>query len=366
MNNFSVLRPFASAFLSFCFFCFILTTWLQPQSVFAVEQIADPFTPEQHRIFPKKKWKTRPAASVCRQPEYLDDFTRAVGGSGVIIKDGYLIKTWGDPAQRGMWASATKPVFSTLLLFALHEGKITGLDDKVSQFIPELRGKDQEITFRHLANMTSGYARRESPGTAYSYNDYAIKLYHIALFGKVYSEFDPNVILMDNKRLGALQFQDGKVFEKVGNYGFFVHTSPRDFARIGWLWLNRGNWNGKQLLPESFFDQYMKPQVPASLPVSSKAGRDYLGIGTYGGGANQSTFGPGLYGMNWWFNPEKKLWPSAPEDTFQANGHWSKETVTVIPGMGIVIAGIGDFGLFQPGAGIADTIMGYIVKGCEE
>jgi hypothetical protein len=184
------------------------------------------------------------------------------------------------------------------------------------------------------------------------------------VFGESNGGVDGKAVLSAEKRLAKLQFEDGNLFEKVGDYGYFVHTSPRDFARIGWFWLNRGNWKGEQLLAEKFFDQYLKPQVPATLPVSRLVGRDYLGIGSIGGGANQSRVGPGVYGMNWWFNRNKMLWPSAPEDTFQANGHWNRETVTVIPSMGMVVAGRGDFGPFKPGAGQADNLMGYLVKAC--
>lgn len=316
----------------------------------------------KHLVFPGKEWKQRPAESLCGNAEPLEQFTQAVGGSGVIIKNGYLIKTWGNPRGRTMWASATKPVLSTLLLFAAQEGKLE-INGKVNPFLPELLGKDQEITFHHLANMTSGYARRESPGQAFAYNDYAIKLYHNTLFNRVFAA-DPNQILMEKNRLGTLQFQDGDVFEQVGRYGWFVHTSPRDFARIGWFWLNKGKWKDKQLLSEDFFARYLNNQVPESLPISVKPARDYLGIGTYGGSGNQSRFGPGNYGMNWWFNTGKRIWPSLPEDSFQANGHWNKETVTVIPSMALVVAGVGDFAPFHPGPGPADARMALLVTAC--
>ena len=42
--------------------------------------------------------------------------------SGVIIKDGYVVKAWGDPAARVDWASAGKSALSTMLLFALKGG----------------------------------------------------------------------------------------------------------------------------------------------------------------------------------------------------------------------------------------------------
>jgi CubicO group peptidase (beta-lactamase class C family) len=343
--------------LFFC--CLCLLSFCSPRS----ENVPNHRT--KRLVFPGKEWKEQPAEALCRNAGALEQFTEAVGGSGVIIKNGYLIKTWGDPAGRIKWASATKPVFSTLLFFAAHEGRVE-IDGKINALMPELQGKDQEITFYHLANMTSGYARREWPGQAFAYNDYAIKLYHDVLFDRVFAASDdPNQIIQNKNRLGPLQFQDGDVFEQVEKYGWFVHTSPRDFARIGWFWLNKGNWNGKQLLSKSFFERYLRSQVPESLPISKKPARDYLAIGSYGAiSGNQTPFGPGNYGMNWWINSGKKIWPSLPEDTFQANGHWNKKTVTVIPSMALVVAGVGDFGPFQPGPGPADSLMGLLAEAC--
>jgi CubicO group peptidase (beta-lactamase class C family) len=349
--------------LFFCSLC--LLSLCSPHSKNIKDITEQRFVPS-HRIkrlvFPEKEWEKKPAESLCRNAGTLDKFTKAVGGSGVIIKNGYLIKIWGDPTGRTMWASATKPVLSTLLLFAAQEGRVE-INGKVKAFMPELLGKDQNITFHQLANMTSGYARRESPGQAFSYNDYAVKLYHNTLFNRVFAA-DPNQIILDKSRFGPLQFQDGELFEQVEKYGWFVHTSPRDFARIGWFWLNKGNWNGEQLLSKEFFERYLKNQVPETLPISVKPARDYLGIGTYGGSGNQSPFGLGNYGMNWWFNAGKRIWPSLPEDTFQANGHWNKETVTVIPSMALVIAGVGDFRPFHPGPGPADSLMGLLAEAC--
>ncbi len=347
--------------LFFC--CLCLLSFCSPQAEDKRKQHLVTYHPTKHLVFPGKEWKEQPAEALCRNAGALEQFTKAVGGSGVIIKNGYLIKAWGNPAGRTMWASATKPVFSTLLLFATQEGKLE-INGKVKAFMPELLGKDEEITFHHLANMTSGYARREWPGQAFSYNDYAIKLYHNTLFNRVFAA-DPNQIIQNKNRLGPLQFQDGDVFEPIEKCGWGVHTSPRDFARIGWFWLNKGNWNGEQLLSKSFFERYLRNQVPESLPISKKPARDYLGIGTYGSrSGNQSPFGPGNYGMNWWINTGKRIWPSLPEDTFQANGHWNKETVTVIPSMALVVAGVGDFAPFLPGPGPADSLMGLLVAAC--
>ncbi|XCN74675.1 MAG: serine hydrolase [Candidatus Electrothrix aestuarii] len=351
--------------LLFLLGCLFLISFCSPHSKEREKRRFLKKPPTKHFVFPGKNWRQLPAEALCKNPQALRQFTKAIDGSGVIIKNGYLIKTWGHPAGRRHWASATKPVLSTLMLFAAQEGKIE-VHGKIDPFMPGLLGKDKKITFYHLANMTSGYARHEWPGEAFAYNDYAIKLYHDTLLDKVFTTTDdPNQIILKENRLGLLQFQDGDVFEQIEEHGWSVHTSPRDFARIGWLWLNKGRWKDKQLLDRQLFDRYLKNQVPKSLPRSRYPARDYLAIGSYGAqSGNQTPYGPGNYGMNWWFNTGKRIWPSLPEDTFQANGHWNKETVTVIPSMNMVVAGFGDFGPFEPGPGPADDLMGLLVDAC--
>lgn len=96
-------------------------------------------------------------------------------------------------------------------------------------------------------------------------------------------------------------------------------------ARMGWFWLNRGYWNGTQLLPKSFFDNYVRAEVPyrdASCPRSatpdSSGTTDYLNVGTYGGGVNNDYYVHGPYGFNWWFDTLCATnllgYPAAPAD----------------------------------------------------
>jgi CubicO group peptidase (beta-lactamase class C family) len=74
--------------------------------------------------FPGKIWSTRTPAEVGMDSAKLDAFVARVGGDGVIIKEGFLVKSWGGATVRKDWASAAKPVLSTLLLLAVHEGKL--------------------------------------------------------------------------------------------------------------------------------------------------------------------------------------------------------------------------------------------------
>jgi CubicO group peptidase (beta-lactamase class C family) len=300
-------------------------------------------------VFPGESWQTRTPGEVGLDAAALDAFARAVGGDGVVIRDGYFVKSWGQPARRKDWASAAKPVISTLLLFAVHEGKLKSVDDPVRPWVKkhwpgkDLAAKDRAMTFRHLADMTSGYARAEPPGTHWAYNDLAINLYRHVMIEVLGDSLNDAAL----RRFAPLQFEDGDLFGSRDGGG--VNTSPRDFARLGWFWLNRGNWNGKQLLPEDYFDRSMRPDVPGDLPRTKQEGRDDLAIGSYGGGSDQEFPGQGIYGFNWWFNApmgrsEELFLPHLPRDAFCAIGHRGKEVMLIVPSLRMVVAARGDWG----------------------
>ena len=290
-------------------------------------------------VFPREQWEARPPQELGLDAAKLDAFAARVGGDGVIIKDGFLVKSWGEVATHKWWASASKPVLSTLLLAAVQEGKLASLDAPVRSAGWALSEKDAPMTFRQLANMTSGYATADAPGAAWGYNDFAIQLYARSL-EKVFAQPLAEAFA---SRFGALQVQDGAFFGHRNNLG--VVASPRDFARLGWLWLNRGRWRGEEIIRERLFSTEVRPQVPADLPRAITAGAkpdDYLAIGSYGGGTNQTPHGPGGYGLNFWFNTRtasgERVWPAAPPDVYQANGLWNRDTVTIFPGLRMVVA----------------------------
>ncbi len=74
-------------------------------------------------VFPGKSWEVRRPEKLGLDAAKLEDFARRIGGDGCLIKDGYLVKTWGSLTATFDWASAMKPVLSTLLFFAVAEGK---------------------------------------------------------------------------------------------------------------------------------------------------------------------------------------------------------------------------------------------------
>ncbi len=299
--------------------------------------------------FPQELWERPDPAILGINRDSLKRFSERVGGDGCIVKDGYLIHEWGHISRKRDWASASKPVLSTMLLLAVAQQKLAKVETSVKELGWALQPKDQDMTLLQLTNMTSGYHLLEKPGAVYAYNDYGIQLLAKSL-ERIYAQPLNEAALA---ALAPLQFQDGEVFGARNHVGATI--SPRDMARLGWFWLHQGRWGNQQLIPQELFTRNVRVQVPATMARSAGDAEDYLGIGTYGGSTNQTPWGPGVYGFCFWFNGKlpsgERMWPSAPEDTFQANGMWNRHTVTMIPSrnMVIVVSQADSPGKFIPG-----------------
>jgi hypothetical protein len=59
-------------------------------------------------VFPGAHWATRDPATLGLDPIWLDRLAESLGGRGCVIKDGYLVKTWGSQSEIGDWLSSAK------------------------------------------------------------------------------------------------------------------------------------------------------------------------------------------------------------------------------------------------------------------
>jgi CubicO group peptidase (beta-lactamase class C family) len=117
-----------------------------------------------------------PTAAAHIEPKFEADgksydtasYMRAYRASGVlVIKDGKIIlERYGlgrRPHDRWTSFSVAKSFTSTLIGAAIKDGKIKGLDDPVTAYIPELKGSAYEsVTVRQLITMTSGVKWNEN------------------------------------------------------------------------------------------------------------------------------------------------------------------------------------------------------------
>ena len=302
-------------------------------------------------VDPVGEWQVGTPEEVGLDVVKLQEFSALVGGAGAIVRDGYMVYTWGDQSARTAeaWASASKAVVSTMLFFAINEGRLSGPDATVRTYLQQqfpgkdLIAKDVPMTFHHLANGLSGYALPEAPSDAWAYNDYAFKLYKYLVFGQLFgvsptSASQVAAAITAPARLGPLQFQDGSLIAIVKGAPRW-NATLRDTARLAWFWLNKGQWNAQQLLPQALFDTYVKAQVPADLPRStSHTPNDYLGLRTDGDSdPNQNPTNP-HYGFNWIHNlgtDGTLLATGAPADLFYAQGSQNK-MITMVPSQNLV------------------------------
>jgi CubicO group peptidase (beta-lactamase class C family) len=111
----------------------------------------------------------------------------------------------------------------------------------------------------------------------------------------------------------------------------YFYATPRDLARLGWLYAKDGCWQGRALLPRGWVD--------AATEVSGAFRGRSAGFRRQSGGA---------YGWDVWLNrrvPELGWttlpWPGAPEDAFAARGHWGQEIV-IMPSLEMVVVRTGD------------------------
>jgi CubicO group peptidase (beta-lactamase class C family) len=199
--------------------------------------------------------------------------------------------------------SATKSVVSALVGIALERKLIASKEEKMVSFFPEyevknLSAEKRAITVEHLLACTSGLAcedgNAESPGEEQKMNAssdwvrFILDLPMVEAPGENGRYCTGGVILLgrivekaSGKRLS--DFAAENLFGKLGitNYRWKftpdsssfddacqLHMRPRDMAKLGLLYMNEGEWNGKQVVPREW--------VKASLSKHSVVrGTDY-------------------------------------------------------------------------------------------
>ncbi len=86
-----------------------------------------------------------------------------------------------------------------------------------------------------------------------------------------------SAILQNAAGVRSLEFAEGRLFAPLGitdaswdaspqgvDFGYdALWLTPHDMAKIGWLYLNKGNWNGKQVIPAAWVDASVRGQVTA-------------------------------------------------------------------------------------------------------
>lgn len=282
------------------------------------------------------------------------------GPSGLILRHGYIVAEWGDPARVDMTFSASKSYLATLAGLALDHGLIRDLDDPVREYVDDGGFEpphNSKITWRHLLQQTSEWTgtlwgkpdqvdhnrgvgadratfaakgtRRElqEPGTYWEYNDVRVNRLSLSLL-RVWKRWLPGLFkeaVMDPIGSGntwewhgyensyvTLDGVADEGSERVqsvsggGHWGGGVWVSSYDHARFGLLHQHRGRWGERQVLSERWMQEALTP-----CPINEG------------------------YGCLWWLNRGAARYPSAPSSSYFALG-WGSNVVWVDPDHDIV------------------------------
>ena len=239
----------------------------------------------------------------------------------------------------GRWSSfsVAKSFTSTLLGAAVKDGFIQSLDDKVSVYIPELKGSAyDDVSVRQLLTMTSGvqwnedYAdpnsdvakfnnhqpepgvealvsymrqlpRAAPPGTRWHYSTGETNLVG-TLVQRATKK--PLATYLAEKVWGpaGMEQQATWILSKTGKEigGCCVQASPRDYARMGLFILNGAKVNGQSIVPDDWWAQATTKRADIGLP-----GRGYgYQWWTYDDGSYAAR---GIFGQGIFIDPQRQL-----------------------------------------------------------
>jgi CubicO group peptidase (beta-lactamase class C family) len=269
----------------------------------------------------------------------------------VIIQDGKIrLERYGqDFSAAGRWTSfsVAKSFTSTLVGAAIQDGYINSLDDKVSQYIPDLQGSAyDDVTVQQLLTMSSGVkwdedyenpqsdvalfnkAKPESgvdatvsymrklprahpPGTVWHYNTGETNLIGVLVSsatGKPLAQYLQERIWHPAGMAATATWLLGKTGHEIA--GCCLQAATRDFARFGLFVLANGNVKGKQIVPVDWFDQAIHKKMDIGVP-----GKGYgFQWWTYDNG---SVAAQGIFGQGIFIDPQRRL-------VIASNSNWTR------------------------------------------
>jgi CubicO group peptidase (beta-lactamase class C family) len=299
-------------------------------------------TTRQAHYWPTDGWRSSPPEEQRMDPKILSQIDHdvketfpAVNGV-LVVRNGYVVfENYYQGSDRSDYHhvfSVTKSVISALVGIALKEDRIESLDQRLTEFFPEHFGpgtdpRKRQITLENLLTMTNGFRLNsfynkgldrimfsddvveasigqpmaKEPGEEFNYNNSdahllsavltkttgqsALAYAHENLFGPLGIDSDPDASIEADPANFRRFEQAGFVWaddaqgNSVGAFG--LKLTARDMAKIGYLYLQDGRWEGRQIMPRGYVRASTREQVqtyysPAGGPEGGPAGYGYL------------------------------------------------------------------------------------------
>lgn len=310
--------------------------------------------PQREREWPTQEWpRAAPESQGFDSAKLIEALEEARDTGDLhslfVARNGYeLIEAYAYPYDGSTYhdlASVTKSVLTTLIGIAATQGKLD-LDASVVSFFPDrtiaAREHKEQITVRHLASMTSGLDCTSRAGeitlqqmrASPDWVQFVLDLDVIAEPGTRFSYCSPGMhllssILQQATGMSALEFARVNLFEPLGireaywsadpqgvSFGWGdLALHPRDAAKLGFLFLHDGEWDGRQIVSREWVAEATSARI---------VGTDHYED----------------YGYGWWVAPQ-----DAETSYFRADGNGGQR-ILVVPSWDLVVVTTG--GGFEP------------------
>ncbi len=216
---------------------------------------------------------------------------------GYVVLDAYFYPY--SKGQKHIIHSCTKSIMSALIGIAIDKGYIQNVDQPIMDFFPDktfanMDDLKKSITLENLLMMASGLKCRDS----YLYrwvglfemrnsNDWAQYVLDLPMAEAPGEKFEYcngvsyllSVIIQNTTKMKTLDFARKYLFKPLGIIDVDWETSPQgidtgygemwlkphDMAKIGWLYLNKGRWGNKQILPSAWVEISTRGHIDATL-----------------------------------------------------------------------------------------------------
>ena len=239
----------------------------------------------------------------------------------LIVKNDYLVSekyfNEGSIDLKSNIQSMTKSYISALVGIAIDQGCLTSVDQPFLDFFPEYAdqiddSRKEQITVRHLLQMRSGYPWEEShndfwnglltfdyrdlmvqyplvtdPGTRFHYSNASSDWLGMIVSrscGVDHREFaEANLFTPIGAELGEWWETEVNEFPKGS---CCMHVSSRDLAKFGLLYLNDGEFDGKQVISSDWVqDSLQAYSTGKQIEYLPQSGPNFIRTG---------------YGYQWW------------------------------------------------------------------
>jgi CubicO group peptidase (beta-lactamase class C family) len=287
------------------------------------------------------------------QKRSVNAFIEHSGTTGlIVIKDDTILfekyYRGNTESSKAISWSVAKSFVSAMFGIAVSEGYIKDINQPVTDYLPSLKNSGYNgVSIKNVLQMSSGVRFNEDYGDFNSDINrmgryFALNMPFADFVASLKAEKKPGTfhhyVSMDTQVLGMIlreatgknlsEYAQEKLWKPLGmeSDAYWLTDSSgmeaafgglnvtlRDYARFGRLYLNKGNWNGKQIVPEVWCKASVTPDAHHLMPGKRPDASWVLG-----------------YGYQWWI-------PENPDGDYLAIGIYG-QAIYVYPRYNIVIA----------------------------